>query len=407
MLYASPRPSRLWSDRRILVLVALSTLIVTCIWHIPQEAAYIGDRVGELLFALTLSLATTYVLRPVVNWMTRFTGNTRKGRSTATLISFVLVGLGIYLTFLIGFRPVEHDMRGLINGFWPKSAAEQTELLAEWRVRVVEVLSPYRSFLPAPVFDNPNYFPEQISKFVGQAGGWLQHQSKHVGFLVELLLVPVLAFYFLSDGPAIRNEAKLLVPAPWRNRLSRMAGHFDYVLDGYVRGQIWMCIIAWILVTITLWVLGVPHAVTLGLIAGLTRAIPVVGPLLGAIPLLLVCLFYTKSVQTTTALLAGFTAMHFLESKVLLPKIVGHHVDLHPVSVILSLLIGMEFFGVIGVFLAVPIAAVLKIVLVEYHAAQEEKAALESGRAVSIRINGRGKGDGTSQVVESQVSELS
>ena len=55
MLYASPRPSRVWSDRRILILVALSTLIVSVIWRIPEEATYIGERVGELLFALTLS----------------------------------------------------------------------------------------------------------------------------------------------------------------------------------------------------------------------------------------------------------------------------------------------------------------------------------------------------------------
>jgi predicted PurR-regulated permease PerM len=407
MISESPRPSGLWSDRRILVLVALSTLIVTAIWHIPQEAAYITDRTGELLFALTLSLAMTYVLRPIVNTVTRFTGNTRKGRSTATLITFVLVAVGLYLMFLIGFRPLEGDMKALVEGFWPKSAAAQTQLLDEWQIRVIQALEPYRSFLPASVFDNPNYFPEQISRFVGQIGGWLQHQGKHVGFLVELLLVPVLAFYFLSDGRAIRTEVRLLLPAAYRPRIARMAEHFDYVLDGYVRGQIWMCVIAWVLVTITLWALKVPHAVTLGLIAGLTRAIPVIGPLLGAIPLLLVCLFYTKSVETTSILLGGFTAMHFLESKVLLPKIVGHHVDLHPVSVILSLLIGMEFFGVIGVFLAVPIAAVLKIILTEFHTAQEEKVARQSGQMMPINSNPQGEGDVTSQVTKSQVAELS
>jgi predicted PurR-regulated permease PerM len=205
-----------------------------------------------------------------------------------------------------------------------------------------------------------------------QAFEWLRHQSSHLGFLVELLLVPVLGFYFLADGPAIRREARLLVPASWRPRLARMGEHFDYVLDGYVRGQVWMCVIAWVLVTAVLLVLQVPHALTLGLIAGITRAVPVVGPLLGAIPLLLVCLI-SKSMETTGLLLFAFIMMHFLESKILLPKIVGHHVDLHPVSVIISLLIGMEFFGFIGVFLAVPIAAVIKIVLTEYHDSLENK----------------------------------
>jgi len=146
------------------------------------------------------------------------------------------------------------------------------------------------------------------------------------------------------------------------------------VLDGYIRGQVIMCLIAWVFVTLMLLALGVPYAFSLGLIAGLTRAVPVIGPLLGGIPLVAVALVTTQSVRLTLILLLGFTIMHFVESKVLLPKIVGHEVDLHPVSVILALLVGMEFFGFLGVFLAVPIAAVLKIVLTEYHASREEQA---------------------------------
>jgi predicted PurR-regulated permease PerM len=117
--------------------------------------------------------------------------------------------------------------------------------------------------------------------------------------------------------------------------------------------------------------LGVRYPFTLGIIAGLTRAIPVIGPLLGAIPLALVCFLTTNSVSTTSLLLLGFTLMHFLESKVLLPRVIGHEVDLHPVTVIIALLVGMEFFGFLGVFLAVPLAAILKIILAEWHAGRQ------------------------------------
>jgi len=97
---------------------------------------------------------------------------------------------------------------------------------------------------------------------------------------------------------------------------------------------------------------------------------------------LIVCLIYTQNVQTTIILLGAFMLMHLLESKILLPKIVGHHVDLHPVSVIIALLIGLEFFGFIGVFLAVPIAAVIKIMLVEYSRNQDAKLAERNGLAL-------------------------
>ena len=370
-----PRSWSSWSEQRILVMIALATLVVTVIWHIPAEAAFIGERTGELFLALTLAMSMVYILRPVVRVFERVFGATHKGKMWATLATFALACLAFYLMFLVGFKPVQRDVSDLIHNFWPKEPAARLALIQKWQASINAALEPYRAFLPSDVSADPTYLQEQLKPISKGLGKWLASQKTHLGFIVELLLIPVLAYYFLSEGPQIRREARLFVPAAWRAPLARMAHHFDFVLDGYVRGQLWMCIIAWVLVTITLLILGVPHAVTLGLIAGITRAIPVIGPLLGAIPLLIVCLFYTKSLQTTGILLGAFMLMHLLESKILLPKIVGHHVDLHPVSVILALLIGLEFFGFIGVFLAVPIAAVIKIMLVEYQFEREQKRA--------------------------------
>ena len=389
MALFSPRPRRHWSDRRILMLVALSSLIVTIIWHLPAEATYISERTGELFLALTLALTLTYVMRPVVRFIERFAP-----KSVAVLATFALVGAALYVMFLIGFVPVQRDVSGLIHDVWPKEPAARLALIQQWQASINAALEPYRGFLPDNVRADPVFLQEQIRPIAQGVGKWLAGQKAHLGFIVELLLIPVLAFYFLAEGPQIRREARLFVPAAWRAPLARMGEHFDFVLDGYVRGQLWMCIIAWVLVTITLAILRVPHAVTLGLIAGITRAIPVIGPLLGAIPLLLVCLIYTRSAQTTMILLGAFAAMHLIESKILLPKIVGHHVDLHPVTVIISLLIGLEFFGFMGVFLAVPIAAVIKIVLVEYQRNQEAKrlAASAANGAVNVTPNGSANG---------------
>ncbi len=381
-----PRNWSSWSEQRILTMIALATLIVTVIWHLPAEAAFLSERTGELFLALTLAMATVYILRPVVRAFERVFGSTHKGKMWATLATFVLACLALYLTFLIGFKPVQRDVSELIRNFWPQEPAARLALIQKWQASINLALEPYRAFLPRDFSADPAYLQEQIKPVADGLGKWLTAQKKHLGFIVEILLIPVLAYYFLSEGPQIRREARLFVPVAWRAPLSRMAHHFDFVLDGYVRGQMWMCIIAWVLVTITLLILGVPHAVTLGLIAGITRAIPVIGPLLGAIPLLVVCLFYTKSLQTTGILLGAFALMHLLESKILLPKIVGHHVDLHPVSVIISLLIGLEFFGFIGVFLAVPIAAVIKIMLVEYQFEQEQKRVAKAQVASEVVV---------------------
>ncbi len=371
-----------WSNRRILWLLAIGTLIVTLIWHAPQEIRYVSEHIRELFITVVLSMVGAYLLRPAVKALLRqpWLGRQRSGRVWATILVFVGCGLAIWLFVLLGLKPVVADVREIWASFVPSNPEERARVLEQWKASLQAALLPYRAILPVDLDDLERAVPGWLGRGAGAMGERLS-KSFSPGFLVELILVPVLIFYFLTDGPAIRAEARLLAPLEWRARGARMLGDFDRVLDGYIRGQVWMCLIAWILVTVGLLVLGVPYAFTLGMVAGLTRAIPVVGPLLGGIPLVLVCLITTKSMQITSALLIAFTLMHFLESKVLLPKIIGHEVDLHPVSVIISLLIGMEFFGFMGVFLAVPIAAVLKIFLTEYHESRLNQARLRHDEA--------------------------
>jgi predicted PurR-regulated permease PerM len=366
-------------------LLGVGTLIVSVIWHGPEEARYISERAGELLITLVLAMSGTYLLRPLVNAMVRLPGfkAKRNGRMWATAILFI-ASLGVlWVFFLLGLRPMGDDVRQLWTQFVPSDPSERAQMMANWKVSLQQALQPYAGALPFKIEEIDRTLAEGVMSGARWIGGKLSH-SISPGFIVELILVPVLVFYFLTDGPAIRAEARLLFPQEWRARGGRMLSDLDRVLDGYIRGQVIMCIIAWLFVTLMMLLLGVPYAFTLGLVAGVTRAVPVIGPLLGGIPLVAITLFTTRSVQTTVTLLIAFTLMHFLESKVLLPKIVGHEVDLHPVTVIIALLIGMEFFGFLGVFLAVPIAAVLKILLAELHE-KRAKAALAQGDTATLR----------------------
>jgi predicted PurR-regulated permease PerM len=329
---------------------------------------------------LVLSMAFTYLLRPGVNFLQRtslFAPGSKMGRGGATLLMFVVVGVLIYLLVVIGLKPVTRDVMAMQQYFVALDEGERQQLIDTWQARLDKTIGPYLAFLGTEKqFKIDETIPKAITSLEPKLREWGGRLFEHASFIVELLLIPVLVFYFLSDGPGIRREAGLLLPATWRTRVRRMADDLDRVLDGYVRGQMMMCVIAWVFVSALLFILGVPHAFTLGLLAGLTRAIPVIGPLLGGVPLLLVCLA-TSGLQTAVVVLVGFTVMHFLESKVLLPKIIGHEVNLHPVSVIVTLLLGLEFFGFLGVFLAVPVAALGKILLEEWQEAQRRRDAAE------------------------------
>jgi predicted PurR-regulated permease PerM len=354
-------------------------LVAALIWRAPEGAHYFSEHAGEILITLVMAISITYLLRPLVNALQKFplfSGKTpaaqHRGRGLAVIFVFLCIGLAFYLLILIGLNPITRDAAEMWRRFVPDDPSERSRFFADLGSKVQAAINTHLSWAGPEVSRQVEI---SVTESVNDSVQWVKDGARHVfkgaGFVVELLLIPVLVFYFLCDGPAIRQEAKLLVPLEWRPRASRMAAHLDRVFDGYIRGQALMCVIAWILVTLMLLALGVRYPFTLGIIAGLTRAVPVIGPLLGAIPLALVCFLTTGSVSTTTLLLVGFTLMHFLESKVLLPRVVGHEVDLHPVTVIIALLIGMEFFGFIGVFLAVPLAAILKIVLAEWHAGRQ------------------------------------
>ncbi len=366
-----------WTNRRIFFLLVMGTFIVSAIWHLPNEFGFLSAHTGEIVFALVIAMGFTYMLRPVVNAFEKVieASTRRQSRAAATTLVFVFAVALVYIFATIGLKPIVQDAQGFWKSFAAQNPTQRTTMIEGWKTSVDRALLPYRDLLPAEITRDaedaiPNFILSAKEAISSRWVGWFSH----IGFIVELILIPVLVFYFLADGPSLRTELKVLCPPLWRRRGAGILDHLDRVLDGYIRGQVLMCLIAWVLVTIGLLLLGVPHAFTLGLLAGITRAVPIIGPLLGAIPIALVCLLTTQSVQITGFVLLGFTAMHFLESKVLLPKVIGHEVDLHPVSVIVSLLLGMEFFGFIGVFLAVPVAALVKVLLREWQEGQLNQA---------------------------------
>ncbi|HEX8832817.1 MAG TPA: AI-2E family transporter, partial [Abditibacteriaceae bacterium] len=228
-----------WTNRRIFFLLAVGTLIVSAIWHLPQEVHYLSEHAGEIFFTLVLAMAITYVLRPAVDFFQkRLFGRASEhtARTWATLTVFFLGGLGMYLFFAVGLRPVTRDLRSLWDWFAAQGPDERQVLIARWQSSLEAAIAPYRYLLPAgTTLDVEKLVPDTVASVAPRVQAWLSRAFSHVGFLVELLLLPVLVFYFLTDGPAIRREGRLLVPAAYRSRVSRMIGHLDRVLDGFTR----------------------------------------------------------------------------------------------------------------------------------------------------------------------------
>lgn len=192
--------------------------------------------------------------------------------------------------------------------------------------------------------------------------------------VVEIVLLPVLAFYFLVDGRKLKHEFISLAPRRWLLEAMRMVNEFNRIMRAFIVGQFLLCIIAGVVVGVGLALLRVPFPITLGVLAGITRAIPIVGPIIGGIPIVLLTLA-TKGPGVALAVLGFFTFLHFAESKFIMPMLIGDRMELHPVIVIVVLLIGGEVGGLLiggslgsllGMFFAAPVASLVRVMLRRY-----------------------------------------
>ena len=175
--------------------------------------------------------------------------------------------------------------------------------------------------------------------------------------LVDLVLVLVVTFYLLLDDRRIKLIALRTLEPSRRPAARRVFREVVRVFGAYVRAQIVVALSLGVLVTAVLTLLGVPYALFLGMFAALAELIPMIGPIIGAVPALIVA--GTVSNQTVLLTAAAFLVIQQIESNFLVPRLTAHAVGLHPIGSILALVLGFEVGGVIGALFAVPIAGLL------------------------------------------------
>jgi predicted PurR-regulated permease PerM len=186
-----------------------------------------------------------------------------------------------------------------------------------------------------------------------------------VGAVVGVLVIPVIAYYFLVDFDRIRRRIVDYVPRPYVPWVTERAQKVDELVAGFIRGQLTVCLILSILYAAGFTIIGIDLALLIGMTAGFLAIIPYVGNAVAVISASAVCML-EFGVDVHLALVLGWYAIvQTLEGFVLTPKIVGGTLGLHPVTVIVALLIGGDLLGFLGLLIAVPVAAVLQVFVAE------------------------------------------
>ena len=208
---------------------------------------------------------------------------------------------------------------------------------------------------------------------LGQFGNAVTIGLTALTTLLQIVLMFIVAFLLALDAASFRRMLRRLVPSDYRTDFDQIWRKVRKMLYAYVRGQLIIAGLIGILSAIACVVLGLPDPVALGLIAGVTALIPYLGPFLGAIPAVLVGL---ASSPLKALLVAG---VYFLISNVILnfvyPKVMGDAVRLPPVLVIVAFIAGFSWAGILGMFVAVPIAATLRILFDHIYPRLYEKQA--------------------------------
>jgi predicted PurR-regulated permease PerM len=179
--------------------------------------------------------------------------------------------------------------------------------------------------------------------------------------MFSIILGPILGFYLLKDLDKIKDSMIKYLPKSYRNNIIRWFGKIVNTLGKYIRSQLIVSLIVAFFTTIAMVILDIDFAFIIGVLSGVTNIIPYFGPFFGVMPAVIIAILrYPYKIPW---LIISMLIIHQLESGIISPHIVGEHVGLHPITVIFSLLIGGNFFGLFGLVLAVPVAALLKLIL--------------------------------------------
>jgi predicted PurR-regulated permease PerM len=275
----------------------------------------------------------------------------------------VLVALGMAI-----IPPAAGQVRDL-----GRDAPRYLEQFQAW----VAGLSDRYPFIPPGLAES---IPDQLQASVGQLRGVLDQALVAVGVVLDALqgllnfvFILFLALYMTSDSARIRRYFVSFLDDSRRAQAERVTDHIGDRLGGWVRGQIALSAIIGAITLTGLAVIGVPYAVLLALIAAVGEAVPMVGPIISAVPAVIVAFFVSPLHGFLT--LGLYVLVQQVENAVVVPKVMERAVALHPLAVMLALLIGGELYGVSGAILSVPVAAAISVIVNEVRRERAEGGA--------------------------------
>ena len=345
-------------------------------------ALWFFGEFGSVLTPFILSVGVAYVIAPVVGLLTA----RRVPRGIAILL-VVLPILAIFATIAAVAGPQLVDQSEALVVRLPGFADRAVTWLASFGDRLATLPflnAAQKSWLnrldAAKLGLILQGYAQIVFRSIGDFGlGLFSHVGNILGFLAYLVVVPVVTFYLLLDWAMFTATIEGLIPTSRRAGVVAFVHEYDHGLGRYIRGQLTEATLVGTVTMTGLLLLGVPSALLLGVITGVLNLIPYIGFFVSIIPALIVALTMEDPVNGLLRVGAVFFVIQLMDGHVTGPRIVGHAVGLHPIWIMISMTLSGTFFGLPGLLLAIPLAVLVKMLLVRGLARYEASGVYTSG----------------------------
>ena len=313
---------------------------------------------APVLLPFVISMFFGYLGDPLVDRLER----ARMSRTFAVFLVFFTMTALLALVLVLLVPLLSDQIRHFV---------EQMPTYAAWlRNTVLPWINLHAHIDLSPYIDPQRlagFLREHWEKAGGVAENVLGGLSRSGLVLIEIIanvcLVPVLSFYFLRDWDVLVVRVDALLPRNIQPTIARLASESNEMLGGFLRGQMAVMVSLAVIYSLGLWLVGLDLALLIGLIAGLVSFVPYLGVITGILLSVIAALVQFGDGVHVLMVLAVFTVGPMLESFVLIPRLVGNKIGMHPVGVIFALMAGGQLFGFLGILLALPVSAVAMVLL--------------------------------------------
>jgi len=327
---------------------------------------WLFHMLAPVITPFAISAALAFLADPLVDRLERIRIRKWKvSRTLAVILVFIILTTGLAVLLLIIFPLLRDQLQHL---------AEKAPAIMEWLggtalpwVQEKLGLTAFQLNTETIVAALKSYWKEVSSATMSVLGTVSRSGQAVFGWIMNLVLIPVVTFYLLRDWDKLVEGCRTLLPRKMEPTVSRLSREIEDVLGAFMRGQLMVMIALGVIYAAGLWVVGLDLAFIIGMLAGLLSIVPYLGTAVGLLSAVVAALFQFQDLFHTLMVLIVFAAGQSLESMVLTPRLVGDRVGLHPVAVMFAVLAGGQLFGFLGILLALPVASALNVLVRHVH----------------------------------------